>query len=240
MLLTSPKKTIASLWFLIICLNIIAGGLSYHIVMPFFERYWEITWHPLIVQELIELYFNGSIMSLMFWYALLKPLGVYQNKLLQMSVTDAMTGLYNRRYLMEFLNKELQMAQRHPDYNCALVMIDVDNFKNVNDHYGHDVGDKLLIEVASILKARTRIYSISARYGGDEFIMVVPKADEKAVEGLVANLRKDLKSIDIVPVTVSVGMALVPTRAICTPEDWITMADVKLYMAKSSEDKGKL
>jgi diguanylate cyclase (GGDEF)-like protein len=230
----SPGKTVVVLWFKIILLNILTGAIAHHLVLPYLDKHYGITWNPAIVSHLIELYLTGSGLSIMFYYQVIRPLKKYSSELLELSTLDALTGLYNRRYLLSFLEREMNLIYRHAgdSYNCALLMVDIDNFKAINDNHGHEYGDEVLLSVAKLLKEHTRSYSISARYGGDEFIMVVPKANLVAVEGLLKRFSESAKAL--LPTTLSIGAALLPSEGVLTPDQWIALADKALYESKNS------
>ena len=165
-----------------------------------------------------------------------------RESLRQQSIRDALTGLYNRRFLEESAQREVQRAVRRGAQGCndgmALLMIDVDNFKQFNDQYGHEVGDQVLCQVAAILQRQTRGSDVAARYGGEEFIIVLAEmpaglALERAekvraeVEALV--LQASGKSIGTV--TISIGLANFPAHG-STVEALLLAADKALYEAK--------
>jgi len=160
----------------------------------------------------------------------------YHEEIYRLTVQDALTGAHNRRYLMEFLDRELARAQRF-DRPLALAMFDIDHFKKINDQSGHLAGDLALRELTAMLKAVVRKDELLARYGGEEFAIVLPETT--AAEAAIAceRLRRSVEehlfiyqSLRI-PVTVSVGVA-VSTRDTPSPEDLIREADAKLYEAK--------
>ena len=155
------------------------------------------------------------------------------------AVTDPLTRLVNRRYLAEFLPRELIRTQRAGN-SLAVLMIDLDHFKRVNDTFGHDAGDVVLTHVAKLLMAHIRGSDIASRYGGEEFVLVLPdttlegahrRAEEirAAVQGL--HLRHQSKMLD--PATVSIGLALYPDHA-AGPDALIRIADEALYEAKAA------
>jgi len=155
----------------------------------------------------------------------------------EMSLRDDLTGLYNQRALKEQLDVELERGRRHGRY-LTLLMLDVDYYKHVNDRYGHIFGDRVLAELASIIKASLRKIDIVARYGGDEFVIILPETDEQAA---LIVCRRVLKSVEMhefaledirAHVTVSIG------GATCTPEESVVKselmrrADEALYLSK--------
>jgi len=157
----------------------------------------------------------------------------------RLATTDGLTGLYNHRYFQEQLAKEVLRAQR---YSSALSLIigDVDHFKNFNDNYGHLQGDSILRQVAAILKAETRQTDVAARYGGDEFMVILPDADKEDALHIAENIRNRIRTeinsmqenSPMSAVTVSFGVASFPMDAL-TPIGLIQKADESLYRAKN-------
>jgi two-component system cell cycle response regulator len=154
---------------------------------------------------------------------------------LEMALIDPLTGLYNQRYLMRHLHSLLDTGQPGP---IAVLMIDVDHFKLVNDDHGHGVGDRALRAVADALRTCTRVFDSVARYGGEEFAVVMPATDREQValagerlRAAVEGLRFEPQSGRCCPITVSIGTACAePGR--CTAETLLLMADQALYDAK--------
>lgn len=162
-----------------------------------------------------------------------------QQRLRQQSVRDPLTQLYNRRYLQETLDRELSRAKRNNQELCVLV-IDVDHFKKFNDTYGHDAGDALLVNFANLLRTNVRTEDIVCRYGGEEFVVVLPFTNQEnglaRANILCENTRKmvvKLEKQNIGKITISIGMSVFPTHAHLS-EDLITRADEALYTAKQS------
>nr|WP_106781212.1 EAL domain-containing protein [Lysinibacillus timonensis] len=153
---------------------------------------------------------------------------------------DSLTGLLNRRSLIEQLNKSLVQDQ---DQMKAIIFIDLDNFKMINDTLGHSFGDKLIIKVASLLKSISHFYKYVARISGDEFILVLHDIDsEKDVDVIAKEIVKLFESgivIDskILNVTSSIGVALYPRHGL-TSEDLLKNADMAMYRAKGSGKNG--
>ena len=152
------------------------------------------------------------------------------------SRTDALTGLPNRRHLQESLTAAAASVTRHGG-NLAILMIDVDHFKSINDRFGHDVGDVVLREVAVRLAGACRAEDVVGRWGGEEFLVVAPATDEGGGRALAERVRAavagepiDLTSLeDPIPVTVSIGTAGGSNDV----EDLLRRADGALYAAKS-------
>jgi diguanylate cyclase (GGDEF)-like protein len=153
------------------------------------------------------------------------------------SVRDALTGLYNRRYLEEVLERELRRAGR-ATHTLGILMIDLDHFKTFNDTYGHDAGDVVLRETAACLLKGVRAEDFVCRYGGEEFVVILPTADIEASrlrgERLRARIRELPVSYQGKPlgmVTISVGVAAFPLHG-TSPKELMAEADSALYEAK--------
>jgi diguanylate cyclase (GGDEF)-like protein len=150
-----------------------------------------------------------------------------------MAVTDSLTGLYVRRYFMVKLQEELLRAQRYNNI-LSVVMVDLDRFKNINDTYGHDAGDRVLKAIGKFLQQNVRDVDVVARYGGDEFVIMIPEAANDAAHILSERLRKNLSEMkfdDLPPVTISLGIATFPYDG-KDPEDLVKKADAAMYSAK--------
>jgi diguanylate cyclase (GGDEF)-like protein/PAS domain S-box-containing protein len=152
------------------------------------------------------------------------------------SVHDALTGLYNRRYLEEALVRELILAERH-SHPVSIIMADIDHFKKVNDQYGHLAGDEVLRAFGGILKRNARASDIYCRYGGEEFLLVLPRMPaEKAVER-AEQLRRNVAAAPLrygaigISITASFGVAVFQENG-RTADALIEAADKALYAAK--------
>ena len=159
------------------------------------------------------------------------------------SVTDALTGLYNRRYFNEALKRLFTLLSRSDDARISLLMIDVDYFKKYNDTYGHQKGDDCLIIIANALKeGAIRQDDFVARYGGEEFSIVLPYTDEDGARVVAHKLVKAIRAKEIPHesseianhVTISIGVAAMRVKHTDKPEDFIERADKALYRAKQS------
>ncbi|MBN9311412.1 PleD family two-component system response regulator [Devosia sp.] len=159
------------------------------------------------------------------------------NNTLVLAVTDELTGLYNRRYFERHLSMMLAKAQeQHRD--MAMMLIDMDYFKSVNDMHGHDTGDAVLREFADRLRRNIRGVDLACRFGGEEFVILMPDTDLHQAQGVAERVRNAVaeKGFDAgsgrpLNVTVSVGLALNDQHA-DTPESLLKRADVALYRAK--------
>lgn len=157
----------------------------------------------------------------------------------QLSNTDPLTLLYNRRYMTEMLSKELQRAKRTKN-PLSLVMADVDHFKQVNDRYGHQNGDQVLVAVAHFFQVGLRSYDFAARYGGEEFVLVLPEAGHDDALAIAERLRSHIQAYSFsgeireLKATVSMGVATYPAAFIATVPDLIREADEAMYRAKAA------
>ncbi len=158
-------------------------------------------------------------------------------RLEELSNTDDLTKMYNRRYFMELFELEFQRAQRY-DAKLSFVMIDIDDFKAFNDNYGHLMGDRILYEVAQILKASLRVHDIVGRYGGEEFALLMPETDLKGGLVVAERYRKRVEEYMYIEgnkefrLTISLGVAAFPHEDIQTVDDLIRLADNAMYRAK--------
>lgn len=164
-------------------------------------------------------------------------------ELAKRSNTDGLTGVANRRYFDEVLAQEVARARRHKQA-LALIMLDVDQFKKYNDHYGHLAGDNCLVQIASVLKNNARRPTdLPARYGGEEFVIIAAQSDAKDALALAEILRIGIEQLAIEHalsasgvVTASLGVAVLVPDESSGAEDLIRMADKALYFAK---EKGR-
>lgn len=154
------------------------------------------------------------------------------------SLTDSLTGLFNRRYLQAKLREEKARADRYKR-PFSIIMADIDHFKAYNDEHGHHKGDELLKKIASIFRKSVREIDVVCRYGGEEFLILLPETDTKQAQVVAERLRSlvaartagDLDSA--APVTISMGIATYPHHA-TSPEMTILEADSALYQAKNT------
>lgn len=162
-------------------------------------------------------------------------------KLKELSIRDGLTKLYNHVFFQERLAEEFVRSQR---YNAALsfVMVDIDNFKDFNDRFGHQQGDSILVKISQILMVSIRGIDFAARYGGEEFALILPNIDRNGAHLLAERLRTKVENYFSLegevplPVTISQGVASFPHPQIKSKTDLIKAADSALYQAKR---KGK-
>ena len=161
-------------------------------------------------------------------------------RLEQLAHTDALTQLLNRRALTERITAEMERALRY-DSSMALLMIDLDHFKRINDTYGHLVGDDVLRDVAKLLTETIRLSDTVARYGGEEFLVLLPETDDAGAETFAERIRVAIEAHDFglrshkpgLSLTTSVGVATFPAARIESVEDLFARADAALYRAKA-------
>jgi diguanylate cyclase (GGDEF)-like protein len=150
------------------------------------------------------------------------------------STRDPLTGLFNRRYMEESLERELHRAGRE-ESALSLLILDLDNFKRFNDRLGHAAGDTLLRSLGEFLLAQVRREDIPCRYGGEEFVVILPKATKQDAYRRAESLREEARA-QWVPygpgVTVSIGVAGYPEDA-ATTRSLLDSADAALYRAKA-------
>lgn len=160
-----------------------------------------------------------------------------EEELKKYSYQDYLTGLYNRRKFMDYARELLERAKKDNIYLFCL-MIDLDNFKKVNDTYGHEVGDKVLVKLADILKTNVRGDDIASRYFGEEFIVILSKYSYEAALTRANKIRNDIASAiittnqDSISVTASIGFAKYKNDYKLL--EWIELADKALYEAKNT------
>lgn len=153
------------------------------------------------------------------------------------SVTDALTGAHNREHFDTQLRAELSYARRH-NTDVSLVIFDADHFKKINDTYGHQVGDNVLMQIARVVRSTVRSEDVFARYGGEEFALVLRGIDIDGAGTVADRLRERIAALKLqtergsFSVTVSAGCASLSTVQEKTPEGLIAAADRRLYGAK--------
>jgi diguanylate cyclase (GGDEF)-like protein len=155
-----------------------------------------------------------------------------------MSITDPLTGMLNRRYLIERLDEELKRSKRQ-DYAMSFMMIDIDDFKVYNDRNGHQAGDLALEMTAQCLKSALRSADVASRYGGEEFCILLPQTTISEATAIAERIRRRVlrtrfphgKSQPLGAVTVSIGLSSY-SEGIETPKAVIEVADRALYLAK--------
>ena len=159
--------------------------------------------------------------------------------LYELSNTDPLTGLCNRRCLMEAMNTEFSRSSRTRS-PLSLVMADIDHFKKINDTYGHQQGDAVLVEMARTLTIHLRKYDKAARFGGEEFALICPQTDLPQAVEVAERIRAEAAALSFsgilkdLHLTISLGIATYPRGNIQTVDDLIREADYALYNAKNA------
>ena len=160
-----------------------------------------------------------------------------EKKLELLASTDSMTKLYNRRYFMN-IGKDIFNCAIRDSKELSIVMFDIDNFKNVNDSYGHDIGDEVIIAIAKVLKNSSRKSDIACRFGGEEFIVLLPETSKNGAFTRAEKIRKEIEKLNfneskkLFNVSVSVGVSTLLNEQ--KLESLIKRADIALYKAKES------
>jgi len=159
-------------------------------------------------------------------------------RLLSLSQTDPLTGLYNRGYLMEALTREMERSRR-TGLATGLVMMDLNNFKQINDTYGHQVGDAVLVRVAQFLRDNLRQLDMPCRYGGDEFAIILPGTRLPSAVRLAERLAESLSALSLeaggqrVTFTACFGVDTYDGREPVSPQELLKRADDFLLQAKA-------
>lgn len=163
-------------------------------------------------------------------------LSKYNKKLLYLSQTDILTKLYNRTKIDQELNIQMERAKRTQGH-FAVLLLDIDFFKKVNDTFGHPVGDAVLIQLANIATESIRSYDIIGRWGGEEFLVLCPESSVEDVQQVAQRIRKNIKNAHFPTnetLTISIGIGIMTLED--TPHTLISRADKALYRAK---DEGR-
>lgn len=166
-------------------------------------------------------------------------LATKQVELERLASHDGLTGLCNRSEFMRRADHELLRAIRHR-YSTAFLLLDLDHFKRVNDHYGHPTGDAVLRHVAHLLSSGVRVSDVVGRLGGEEFIVLLPHTDQEAALQCAEKLRLRVQSHPLetaagpLPITVSIGVVEVPPRSRADVAAAYAAIDRALYRAKSA------
>ncbi|WP_201353557.1 GGDEF domain-containing protein [Hydrogenimonas urashimensis] len=186
--------------------------------------------------------YRESVLELRYYLENVKPViesKILTQKLREQSLLDGLTGLYNRKFLEEFIDKIDNQAKRsHTKY--AVLMIDIDFFKHVNDTYGHDIGDKFIKLLGLIIQDHIRASDIAVRYGGEEFLVLLHESTREGAVKVAETIRKDFSKRTIyakkerIKKTISIGISFYPESSAISLREAIKHADIALYRAKES------
>jgi len=190
--------------------------------------------------NLSENAFTPERLEILRSFSVQAAISIENARLFELATTDGMTKLYVHRYFQLLLDQEIKRSRRHSK-KFSLVMMDIDNFKSFNDTYGHQLGDKVLKDVAAAAKKTSRSEDIAARYGGEEFVMILPETDARQAVTIAERIRESVAGIEIshgdqkLHVTISLGVSTYPDHSE-EKEELIHAADAALY---TSKHKGK-
>jgi len=179
--------------------------------------------------EMVALVVIAAIIQAVAGYTM----GTYVNKLRQMAYHDSLTGVLVNRRFIDKLEHELRLAKRN-QYAVTLLFIDLDNFKEFNDRYGHIKGDQLLCQFAELLQVSVRRQDVVGRWGGEEFVVLLPQTETRVGLGVGERIQKQVRSL-LSGVTVSIGVASYPLHAESAKE-LTEKADALMYEAKKKKD----
>lgn len=162
-------------------------------------------------------------------------------KLKEMAVTDELTKLYNRRYAMTILETEFKRSKRYKN-PLSVIIGDIDHFKSINDNYGHLVGDDVLRVFAKLIRENIREIDIAGRYGGEEFLIILPNTTLDGAVIVAERLRRKINETPFkiigkdfsIYVSMSFGICSYPEKDIETEEDMLKLADKALYISKQN------
>lgn len=192
----------------------------------------------LVKDRLTQAELQKAIVAAVEKVELLAKIESQRAELEKLAITDPLTGLYNRRFFMNRLGEEVDRARRY-GMSVSLLMIDLDHFKQINDHHGHLAGDRVLKSVAEIMK-QLRKTDFACRYGGEEFCLLLTNTDILSARNVAERIRKSVAAtvanaaeLPTERITCSIGISSL-TKSNDTPEDLLMRADEGLYSAKSA------
>lgn len=202
--------------------------------------------HKLVLDLMVPgiFFFGACFVWLSAYLAMQTAMDVMRITVLEHETfTDPLTGVYNRRFMEQRLSEEVSKARRYK-FDLAVLILDLDHFKRVNDEHGHQVGDRLLIELARLVSTELRDSDIFARYGGEEFLIIAPNTGANEAVGLAERLRNCIEAkrylADFdngqhgdIRITVSIGVANYSAE-VCDETLLIGAADSNLYRAKEA------
>lgn len=217
----------------------VRGGISISFDIEDIENKLE---SNIIVITLLGLVCITILLVIIYFFTLklMKRISEARERIETMAITDELTGLFNRRHVMVRFAEEFARSKRVGGDLCC-IMVDIDNFKVINDEYGHLAGDEILREVSKLIKNTTRKYDIVGRYGGEEFLIVLPDTNLENAGNLAERMRMNVKEnwnekrgLTVVKsVTISLGVTYMIGKD-ATIDDILKRADESLYQAKAS------
>lgn len=178
-------------------------------------------------------YSGGHVSTCIFLHILFSILNHHEKQLKELTVRDPLTHALNRRAMLEHLEDAVLSHQRYQVVS-SIIIIDIDNFKDINDTFGHREGDQVLVNLVKVLEQRVRCTDRICRYGGEEFILLLPNTDREQAFKVADSIRDHIEATRLTlkqRVTISCGVAEV--RAEDTLSDWIHRGDMALYDAKN-------
>lgn len=199
------------------------GGIFFIIVVILIIRYLQLTQYGKLLAE------KNSVLE-----QLHKSLAEKNQQLTDLAMKDSLTGLFNRTHLSTIIEQQIKLIARYQTQVC-LLMIDIDDFKLINDNNGHIVGDDILKRIAAILSSVARETDIVSRWGGEEFVVICPETSVEEAQQLAERFQQAMADIsieDINGITCSIGIAELEKDI--TAKDWFKRADQAMYQAKSS------
>lgn len=195
----------------------------------------------LLLVSILALLTTGLLLSLVvfFFRQLVRKLTDARRQLETFAMTDPLTGLFNRRHLLERFEQECERANRGGE-GLSCFMLDIDHFKQVNDNFGHQAGDEVIQTIANLCRGALRTYDVVGRYGGEEFLAILPRTSLETARIVAERLRTAIESADIMrkpngdqhPVTASLGLS--QWKPFDTVDTIIQRADQALYRAKAA------
>ncbi|MBP1767718.1 MAG: hypothetical protein H6P98_1833 [Candidatus Aminicenantes bacterium] len=216
------------LWAVII---ISVSYLVYSSLADFIPAYWDQIGLPPLSRHILKI---GMLLILLVSLSGL----ALSDKMNSLIIRDGLTGLFNKTYIHQRLDEEFYRSKRF-DHDLSLMMIDLDNFKALNDRFGHAVGDHLLRYFSQVIADTIRPSDIAARYGGEEFLIILPETRKEEAQIVAERLlnrtslypfRVDSRKEDV-PFTISIGVTAYPDQGE-SAEDLVVLADQALYKAK--------
>lgn len=187
------------------------------------------------MEQSIAIRFSAVLAGVSIYaFLTMREISKQQILLKEKSVTDALTGLYNRSLLQSTLEYAIHQSHRS-NTPMTIFMLDLDNFKVINDQLGHAVGDSVLKSVSEFLREKFRASDMVFRIGGEEFLALIYNTDEASALDIANKLRLEIEQLPLIPnhpITTSIGVSTLPPDA--DWEEWMKICDEKLYRAKSN------